>query len=93
MSDKGSVRERERESSEPRAAERKRLEEGGEALGRHRQAIGARACVRVIVRNARKGGRLFWNALPLFPRAPRGVTMRLFGGIKHDVTEHVEARR
>lgn len=68
-------------------------EESDEARIRLRSAIARRVPVRVLVQNARKDGRLFWNDLTVFPFQAQGVELSLIGGIQHDVTEQVEAER
>lgn len=68
-------------------------EENDEARIRLRTAIGRRVPVRVLVHNACKDGRLFWNDLTVFPFQAQGVELSLIGGIQHDVTEQVEAER
>lgn len=68
-------------------------DESDEARLRLRAAIAHRVPTRVLVRNARKDGRLFWNDLTIFPFHAQGVELPLFGGVQHDVTEQVEAEQ
>jgi two-component system, cell cycle sensor histidine kinase and response regulator CckA len=64
-----------------------------EARSRLRGAIARRIPVRVVLRNARKDGRLFWNDLTVFPFHAQGVELPLLGGIQHDVTDRIEAEQ
>lgn len=68
-------------------------EEQDEARARLRTAIAHRVPVRVLLRNARKDGRLFWNDLTVFPFHAQGVELSLLGGVQHDVSEHMDAER
>lgn len=68
-------------------------DEQDEARSRLRGAIARRIPVRVVLRNARKDGRLFWNDLTVFPFHAQGVELPLLGGIQHDVTDRIEAEQ
>jgi PAS domain S-box-containing protein len=68
-------------------------DEQDEARCRLRTAIAKRIPMRVVLRNARKDGRLFWNDLTVFPFHAQGVELPLIGGIQHDVTDRIEAEQ
>ena len=64
---------------------------GNAERARVREAMAARATTRVVLRNARRDGRHFWNDLSVFPITLQGVTTHFYGGIQHDVTEQIDA--
>ncbi|MDX2192219.1 MAG: PAS domain S-box protein [Gemmatimonadales bacterium] len=64
-----------------------------EAVARLRQAVRERRATAVTLRNYRKDGRPFWNALRLVPlRSPDG-TVRHMLGLQHDISETEEQQR
>ena len=57
------------------------------ALGVLREAIAKRAAVRTVLRNRRRDGSEFWNALQLVPLARHGEQVTHFVGFQHDLSE------
>ncbi|MFO7581573.1 PAS domain-containing protein [Guyparkeria sp.] len=63
-----------------------------EALQQIRQAIRAGEATRVVVRNYRKDGSMFWNELSITPVFNDEDRLTYFIGIQRDVTELVHMR-
>ncbi|MFP4640118.1 MAG: PAS domain-containing protein [Guyparkeria sp.] len=63
-----------------------------EALQQIRQAIRAGEATRVVVRNYRKDGSMFWNELSITPVFNDEDRLTYFIGIQRDVTELVNMR-
>ncbi len=57
------------------------------ALGVLREAIAQRTAVRTVLRNRRRDGSDFWNALQLVPLAPQGEQVTHFVGFQQDLSE------
>ncbi len=56
-------------------------------LGVLREAIAQRTAVRTVLRNRRRDGSDFWNALQLMPLAPHGEQVTHFVGFQQDLSE------
>ncbi len=63
------------------------------AIAQMRQAIKAGRQCRVVLRNYRKDGSLFWNELTLYPLHDRAGSLTHYVGIQRDISERKQAEQ